>query len=306
MSEVTALTLPFEGEPLTTLTWKDRPAWIGREIGRRLGYAVDGKRLVSRIRREWADEFVEGTDYILLTGAELAALKEMLPPGTQEVPGRTSALLLLLEPGLHLVLTKTDKPIGRRLRRFLVDEVLPQLVRTGSYSAQPAGLETALVVVSVRAPRSPSLAERREARLALQADVRDRWVDLCDRKLKVATLHRAIDRFQGTVELPGDVVSALEVTAAEIALGADLSSIKPETERWVSPTEIAKRWGISAQKVGRVITGLGVRGDERYSKRIVNKARGHDRVVFTFVYNAAGEALIEEALGADLPPKDAA
>ena len=303
MSEVTALTLPFEGEPLTTLTWKDRPVWVGREIGRRLGYARSGKRLVTRIRREWADEFIEGTDYVLLTGAELAALKATLPPGTQEVPGRTSALLLLLEPGLHLVLTKTDKPIGRRLRRFLVDEVLPQIVRTGSYSGRPPVVDGGLVVVSVHTPALPSLAERRETRLALQADVRDRWVDLCDRKLKVATLHRAIDRFQTDVELPRDVVSALEVTAAEIALGADLSSIKPEAERWVSPTEIGKRWGVSAQKVGRVISSIGIRGDERYSKRIVNKARGHDRIVFTFVYNAEGEALIDEALGANLAPK---
>lgn len=302
MSEVTALTLPFEGEPLTTLTWKDRPVWVGREIGRRLGYARSGKRLVTRIRREWADEFIEGTDYVLLTGADLSALKAMLPPGTQEVPGRTSALLLLLEPGLHLVLTKTNKPVGRRLRRFLVDEVLPQLVRTGSYAPV---VEAGLVVVSVNPPAVPPLAERREARLARQADVRDRWVDLCDRKLKVATLHRTIDRFQASVELPGDVTAALEVTAAEIALGADLSAIKPEAERWASPTQIAKRWGLSVQKVGRVISSIGIRGDERYSKRVVNKARGHDRIVFTFVYNAAGEALIDEALGAKLPPKTA-
>ena len=306
MSEVTALTLPFEGEPLTTLTWKGRPAWVGREIGRRLGYAGRGKRLVTRIRREWAEEFIDGTDYVVLTGDELAAFKAMLGPGTSGVPARASALLLLLEPGLHLVLTKTDMPIGRRLRRFLVDEVLPQLVRTGGYAPEPTVVECG-VVVALHTPPASSLAERREARLAHQAGVRDRWVDYCDRKLKVATLHRTIDRYQGTVELPGEVAAALEITAAEIALGADLSAIKPDTERWVSPTEIAKRWGVSVQKVGRVISSLGLRGDERFSRRIVNKARGHDRIVFTFVYNAQGEALIDEALdGAGAPPKDAA
>lgn len=303
MNQLSALTLPFEGEPLTTLTWKGQPAWIGREIGRRLGYARNGKRLVTRIRREWSDEFIEGTDYVVLNGDDLAAFKEMLGPGTQEVPGRTASLVLLLEPGLHLVLTKTDKPVGRRLRRFLVDEVLPQLVRTGRFEPRVhAG-----VVVLARPGGTPSLAERREARLLSQAETRRQWVDFCDRKLKVATLHRAIDRYRASVDLPDDVATALEVTAAEIALGADLAAIKPETERWVSPTQIAKRWGVSVQKVGRVISAVGIRGDERYSKRVVNKARGHDRVVFTFVYNDAGEALIDDALaGEGRTPLDAA
>lgn len=303
MNHLTALTLPFEGAPLTTLTWKDRPAWVGRQIGHRLDYADKGKRLVTRIRREWADEFIEGTDYVVLTGDELAAFKELVGPGTPGVPRRASALLLLLEPGLHLVLTKTDKPIGRRLRRFLVDEVLPQLVRTGEYAPR---VQTGLVVVTTTSSE-PSIAERRETRLARQAATRERWVDVCDRKLKVATLHRTIDHYRSAVDLPADVATALEVTAAEIALGADLTAIKPQTERWVSPTQIAKRWGVSVQKVGRIISAVGIRGDERFSKRVVNKARGHDRVVFTFVYNDDGEALIDQALADEgRSPLDAA
>ena len=111
----------------------------------------------------------------------------------------------------------------------------------------------------------------------------------------------------GTALLPGDVAATLEVTAAEIALDADLSALKPEIGRWVSPSEIAFRQGVSAQRVGRVITMLGLRGNPAFSKRVMNKARGHDRMVFTWVYNAAGEALIDEALAAlGFPPKDAA
>ena len=46
--------------------------------------------------------------------------------------------LVRMQPvcGLHLVLAKTNLPIGKRLRRFLVDEVLPQLVRTGRYAPE--------------------------------------------------------------------------------------------------------------------------------------------------------------------------
>ncbi len=307
MNTLSTLTLPFEGEPLTTLTWDGQPAWVCRQIGARLDYAKSGKRLVSRIRREWADEFTEGKDYVILSGPELAHLKAFAGRGTPGVPSRAGSLMLLLEPGLHLVLTRTDKPIGKRLRRFLADEVLPQLARTGAYSPDAPPKDTPdLVVVSLPLREVP-LSRQREARLARQAETRERWVDLCDRRLKVATLHRAIDRCKDEGELPDDVAAALEVTAAEIALGADLSGLKPATERWVSPTEIGKRWGVSANKVGRIITEAGIRGDERFSKQVMNKARGHNRVVFSFVYNAAGEAIIDELLASEgREPLDAA
>lgn len=114
MAQIHALTLPFEGEPLTTLTWDGKPAWVAREMGRRLGYAGNGKRLVTRITREWGAEFIEGKDYVLLAGEELAAFKAAVGLGTPEVPSRAGGLMLLLEPGLHLVLTKTNKPILAR------------------------------------------------------------------------------------------------------------------------------------------------------------------------------------------------
>ena len=307
MSTLTTLTLPFEGEPLTTLTWDGQPAWVCRQIGARLDYAKSGKRLVSRIRREWSDEFIEGKDYVILSGPELAHLKAFAGRGTPGVPSRAGSLMLLLEPGLHLVLTRTDKPIGKRLRRFLADEVLPQLGRTGAYSPDATSKGRPEFVVVSLPLRGVPLSQQREARLVRQAESRERWVDLCDRRLKVATLHRAIDRCKDEGELPDDVAAALEVTAAEIALGADLSGLKPATERWASPTEIGKRWGVSACKVGRVISEAGIRGDERFSKRVMNQARGHDRVVFSFVYNAAAEAIIDELLaGEGQPPLDAA
>lgn len=311
MSDFHALTLPFEGEPLTTLTWDGKPAWVGREIGRRLGYAGNGKRLVTRIGREWADEFIEGKDYVLLSGDELAAFKAAVGLGTPEVPSRAGGLLLLLEPGLHLVLTKTNKPIGVRLRRFLVDEVLPQLVRTGSYAPRGPTVvveETVLVVAFDAAPPPPptGLAVRREERLARQANTREKWVDFCQRKLQVDTLHRTVDALAADGVVDRDVAASLEVTAAEIALGRDLSALKPALqESWTSPSELAARWGVPVQRIGKVISALGIRGDARFSKQVLNKARGHDRTVFTFVYNGDGKALVEAALrAAGLSPVD--
>jgi hypothetical protein len=72
---IQTFTHTFEGAPLVTLTWRGRPAWIARHIGERLGYAHGGKRLPNTILGEWSDEFIQGVDYAVLSGDDLAELK---------------------------------------------------------------------------------------------------------------------------------------------------------------------------------------------------------------------------------------
>jgi prophage antirepressor-like protein len=128
----------FEEHPLTTIEYKGQPVWIAREIGRALGYASDGKALLTSMAR-WEAEMIPGQDVLTIDGEELAALKELLGADTKGVselltPFRQAkSLTLLTESGLHLVCLKTEQPVGIRLRRWLVDEVLPQLARTGRY-----------------------------------------------------------------------------------------------------------------------------------------------------------------------------
>lgn len=229
----------FEGQPLVTLTWDGRPCWVARHIGARLGYSHDGKRLPNKILGEWSDEFVAGHDYALLQGEDLAAFRTAVSAsglGSAQV-GRGS-LLVLFESGLHLVLAKTNLPLGKRLRRFLVDEVLPQIARTGRYTPEPDlddgpvpqdEVDRILLLFPEFKPRTPTLSQRREGRLGLQARTRARWVDVCDRRLKVAALHRVVDTL-------GDLLdegtrAALEIVAAEIATGLDLAtSLLPDPD----------------------------------------------------------------------------
>jgi prophage antirepressor-like protein len=231
----------FEGQPLVTLTWDGRPCWVARHIGARLGYSHEGKRLPNKILGEWADEFVAGHDYALLQGEDLASFRAAVAASGLSTSnlGRGS-LLVLFESGLHLVLAKTNLPIGKRLRRFLVDEVLPQLVRTGRYAPEHEGrrvpqeeVDRILLLFPHFKPRTPSLTARREARLALQARTRARWVDVCDRRLKVGALHRLVDALGD--RLDNDARAAIEIVAAEIATGLDLAAaILPDPDGFVA------------------------------------------------------------------------
>lgn len=200
---------------LNILSVGGRPAWIAREVGAAIGYDHGGKRLVNRIRREWADEFILDHDYAFVTGDDLAQIKGLVDPDV--IDPRTPSLLVLFRPGVHLVLTKTTRKVGKDLRRFLVDRVFPQLDRTGRYSPDadeaPDRVLVRLPVRRAPVPARVPLHVRREARMSLQARTRAAWVDLCDRRLKVATLHRLADEF---VDEP-DQRLALELLAAQIA-----------------------------------------------------------------------------------------
>ncbi len=285
MSDLVYLITPFEDHPITTVTYRGRPAWIARQIGAAIGYAHGGKRFVTQITGAWGDEFIDGRDQQLVEGAELELLKSLLEPGTDPVPGRTANLLLLFESGLHLALAKTNKPVGKRLRRFLVDEVLPQLVRDGCYLPERAVRDGELV------PKDVEARLQREQRLA-------RKLELEDRKFKAGSLRRTVGTLHALGYVDDEVFASYEVAASEIALARDLSTLKPGTpDDWLSPTLIGQQLGVSAQKVGRVITRLGLRGNHPgLARAVVNKARGHDRTVITYLYSPAAVARIQAAL----------
>jgi hypothetical protein len=99
-------------------------------VGDAIGYK-EGRYLVNKVRGDWREEVEEGKDYELLKGADFKAFRDVYGDSSQ-TSAKTPQLLVLTESGidLALVLSKTDK--GRRLRRMLVDHVLPQLRATGT------------------------------------------------------------------------------------------------------------------------------------------------------------------------------
>ena len=225
MSPLVRLNSDFEGKPLTTLRWKGRPAWVCRQLGAALGYANAGKRLVSKIGGDWSPEFIEGLDYFLVEGDELGVFKELAKDSPVALSSRVNRkLLVLFESGVHLVLAKTTKPIGRRLRRFLVDQVLPQLARDGRYDPDRVSSAGQTVWLSVAPPTvlgDPRLA--REQRLA-------RKLEFDDRRFRVATLLRTLDVLTALGRLAADVRADYEVWACELAVGHPLPRLRGAVE----------------------------------------------------------------------------
>ena len=134
MTQVARIDHDFEGRALPAYIWEGSPVWIAKEVGRAMGYGDEGKGLVQLLRQEWKEEIIEGTDFELLEGVRLSRFKDELGGHTpHQLDATRRELLLLKESGFHLVCLKTEKAIGRRLRRWLATVVMPSLLRTGGY-----------------------------------------------------------------------------------------------------------------------------------------------------------------------------
>lgn len=226
--ELTCLTLDFEGKPLNTLTVRGRPAWPAREVAVGLGYGHKGDRFVSKLAGEWAGEFVEGLDIARVTGLELAILKEQLGP--QVIPPTATKIVVLFETGVYLAVAKTDKPVGVRLRRFIVDEVLPRLAR-GVPVGAPAPSVPAVPPQRTRLPVT-DLRELRELRLWRRAD-------LADRQLRYASLVRIAKILLDLGRIDRDTWVRFELAAITIALSVRQPGDVPSINRGLI-AELAK------------------------------------------------------------------
>lgn len=239
----------FEGHPLTILSINGRTAWVAREVGHALGYAQRGSRLAACIGERW-DEFLPGVDYAVLTGEPLAQLKA----AGVDIDAKTPSLVVLFESGVLMVLTKTHKDAGRRLRRYLVDEVLPRLAR--GESVPPPGRPAAPA-------RVLTIEQRhwlRELRLA-------RRVDLDDRKFRSAALLRCVRFLYEIGQLTTLELATWEVRAAEIALGEPLPDLEtppvPPTPAnraaaAVDAAGLARDLGVSVERLRRAASQLGL------------------------------------------------
>lgn len=269
----------FEGRTLVTCDLRGKPCWFGSEVAAVLGIGGTSE-LARRLAIDWADAAIEGEHWLRLGELELAELivelaerGVVLPASLQEA----SSTLLLLEPGVALAVERcspdpTTISAGQRLLAYLRERVIPD-------------------VGAIRRP-SASPLEREVAAIA-----RER-IELERRRWEYEALEGLSDAIEAGHEVDVEVVWAYRVTAAEIALGGQLWQLKPTIEHgWLNPTQIAARHlGVTPQRVGQIITLLGLRDSKVHSKAVLNKAVGRERAVVSHLYSPAAVGLIEREL----------
>lgn len=97
-------------------------------------------------------------------------------------------------------------------------------------------------------------------------------------------------------ELDDAGLAEWELHAAEIVLGYELVDLRgPIPDGWWTPTQIGHRLGVSAHRVGTVITALGLRrSDARLARRRVFER--HGKALVAWVYSDEAEARIASEL----------
>lgn len=112
--------------------WNGKACWRASVLSTALQYS-ESKTLGRLLRKEWKDEFIEGVDYDILQRGDIA---QFAKENSREAIHQ-SAMIVLYESGVNLACIKTEKPVGRALRRFLATHVLPKL-RVGESIHPPA------------------------------------------------------------------------------------------------------------------------------------------------------------------------
>lgn len=80
------------------------------------------------------DEYLPDAHYLVFTGEKLAWFKARAHSGNSDTTvDRAPSATFFTLAGLSLFLTKTALPYGREVRRWLADEVMPTILKTGSY-----------------------------------------------------------------------------------------------------------------------------------------------------------------------------
>lgn len=183
-SPLATRTIDFDGHPVTAVPWDGRLWWVASQVGAAIGYA-EGRKLVANVRDDWRHDFLDGRDFRVLAGADLRAFQRAANDCTgggksseRGARGGARALMVLSESGIDLALVLARTEPGRRLRRILVDVVIPQLRATGAAAlpGAPAPVDGPAVVEMVRVMmaeagatlRAEILAELRAAQPANQ------------------------------------------------------------------------------------------------------------------------------------------
>jgi len=270
----------FDGQELPVFEVDGKPNWIAKQVGAALGYAGDGRELPQSITQKWSDEFVEGDDFILLRGKELRDFKELCSlGGGSPLSPNTPHLMLLTEEGVYNCAILSRKPAGRRLRKWLKTEVLPQIARSGKYLAKPSA-----DIDLLRLESSERIEMKRLEIQRIEAETASKKVDIDHSRNERLCRKQESDAYRivgKSMFENGDIsksdLSKYQIHAAELLVGGRIERLhaRDGSGPWKRARDLAREWKVSEQKVGRAAVALSLRGNIKGMVREVVCRREH-------------------------------
>lgn len=162
----------FEGRELAVIDDGDREWFAAPQVSELIGHA-DPKQIAKNLNKQsYSTGMIEGTDYRRAVGGDDRYLVAAKAAGI--VPPNTPSLLLLSRSGLDIVAMLSRTDAGRALRRWLADDVLPSIRRSGAYVAPGAATPAPDLEIEIEANKdSEAKSMIRILRDALMARITD-------------------------------------------------------------------------------------------------------------------------------------
>lgn len=113
MSEESALSLKFESWEVRFVGTAETPEWVARDIVAVLYPEADPRNY---------------SNYLDKVAVEWKGHKQVMTPGGRQ------GVVTLYEPGLYCLIARSESPLAVRFQKWVYEEVLPSIRKTGGYS----------------------------------------------------------------------------------------------------------------------------------------------------------------------------
>lgn len=180
--------------------------------------------------------------------------------------GRTQQVVFIDEGNLYRLIVHSKLPTAEQFERWVFDEVLPTIRKTGEYKAKPTD-ELRRKNVEIREEN----AKIRKAQL----------------------LYKIADKTDT------DYKKVLHVRITHLLTGEYLLPLPEVNERTYSATEIGERLGVSAHRIGMLANAHGLKTAE-FGKFFYDKAKTADKQVETFRYYEKAVNVFQSLLSAEV------
>lgn len=175
---------------------------------------------------------------------------------------------LINESGLYSLVLSSKLPEAKAFRHWVTHDVLPALRKTGEYKLKrnPADDETRKKLADAKVRN----AQSRQAAL---------WMKMAE-LIGSSEVHKQICAAYASKALEGEMVLPL-----------------PAVEKTYTAREVGDRYGVSANRVGKLANRHGLKTAE-YGMLVMDKAKGSCKEVESWRYNERGVQAIGELLQA--------